>query len=357
MSAYRTPAVTFALALLIGWPLSASAIDPSLSNVSTKGTDHIQGVPFDGNRIEGDTIEEAFVIDGPFFYGTGNTCGFTDNYEEMCPYGSNSPDVVYAYTPGMSLNIRIDLCSSLYDTKVFVYDFAAGYGFGNPLACNDDASCGFDGYESYVDVFVEAGHTYHIVVDGYGGDCGDYVLNIYEVFIEILECPDGALLEAEPDCYDNYDDHFNGGCNSVPEVFSYLNGTGSGEPITTCGTSGTFLFDGTPYRDTDWYELNVTEENTITFDCIAMFPLQIFMIDGNAGCQDLEIIDYDTANTFEVASLTHTFSPGTYWFWVGPSTFDDVDCGSLYVMTVTGYTGIDSPVEASTWGKVKQAFR
>jgi hypothetical protein len=53
-----------------------------------------------------------------------------------------------------------------------------------------------------------------------------------------LECPVGALLEGEPDCYDGYVDSYNGGCNSNPYVFSVLDPAGG--TITLCGTSGVF---------------------------------------------------------------------------------------------------------------------
>src|SRR5262249_26848825 len=43
------------------------------------------------------------------------------------------------------------------------------------IACNDD----FCGISSQVnDVPIGAGHTYYIIVDGFGGDCGDYDLQV-----------------------------------------------------------------------------------------------------------------------------------------------------------------------------------
>jgi hypothetical protein len=256
----------------------------------------------------------------------------------------------------MGLDLRIDLCASTYDTKVFVYDFEAGYGFGHPIACNDDAGCGITGYQSRIEMFTQAGRTYYIVVDGYSGDCGDYSLDIYEVIGGNVECPDGALVEFEPDCYDDFVDIYDGGCNSTPPVFAWLPGTGHGEPFDVCGTSGTYLFQGSAYRDTDWYQLDVWQENQITFQCVAEFPLQIYMIDGSHGCESLQVLDSATADAYVTASLTWPFAPGTYWFWVGPYAFVDVPCGSLYVMTISGYTSGCSPAETTTWGSLKQAF-
>ncbi|MFC1572531.1 hypothetical protein ACFL6M_02925 [Candidatus Eisenbacteria bacterium] len=332
----------------------------SPSNAPSKGDDHVTGVPTDDPRVGGDTIETATVIDLLPFTDTGNTCEFAHDYDEICPYGGSlSPDVVYVYTSYTFQGVDIDLCDSDYDTKVYVYDFDAGYGFGNPYACNDDGPCGVTGYQSYIQTVFEAGHTYYIVVDGYGNDCGEYHLGVFDIYIEYVTCPDSALEEGEEDCYDGYDDQFNGGCNTLPDpIFSTLNGTCEGEAFEVCGTAGTYLFEGLHYRDTDWYELDITEESTVTFMCTANFQLLIFMIDGNNGCEGLEMIDSDEASLFpDYAILEHTFTPGTYWFWVGPSVFDDVPCGSVYLMTISGYVGSATPVPATTWGSIKSAFR
>jgi hypothetical protein len=87
-------------------------------------------------RIEGDTIEECWTIPSLPFTETGNTCGFADDYEEMCPYGSNSTDVVYSYSPPYDMCVSISLCDSYYDTKVFVYEDQCTPGV--PYACDDD---------------------------------------------------------------------------------------------------------------------------------------------------------------------------------------------------------------------------
>jgi hypothetical protein len=280
--------------------------------------------------------------------------------DEPCPYlGSTSPDVVYRLVPTGSGYCSVDLCASLYDTKVYIYEFESGHGPGSPLACNDDAGCGYSGYQSRVELFLEQGHTYYIVVDGYGGDCGTYTLSITDLIYEILVCPGGALLEGEEECHDDYEDATNPGCGAYgAPVFTPLAGTPGGAPFDVCGTGGTFLHQGMQYRDTDWYELHVTEPATIAFTCKAEFPVQIFMLDGNGGCDGMQILDFDTAGIFpDEAYLERAFSPGTYWFWVGSSVFDGVSCGSLYVMTIEGYAAPPTAAAAPSWGSVKALFR
>ncbi len=148
--------------------------------------------------------------------------------------------------------------------------------------------------------------------------------------------PDGVIHEAESDCYDEYDDAYNGGCNSDPATFQTLSPTPPGASQNVCGTSGTYIYQGGPARDTDWYEVVLTRERDLGFSVMADFPLQIVLIDGNYGCPDPPIIDIETAPPGELIGLTEYLAPGTYWLWVGPSVFEGVECGAEYCMNVTG---------------------
>ncbi len=135
----------------------------------------VSGVHNPVPQVGGEDIGTAALIPVLPYSDGGNTCGYLNDYDEACPYtGSTSPDVVYAYMPGVPEALDIALCTSLYDTKLYVYE-------NDPftlVACNDDA-CGDDGFKSeLVGVPVIPGNTYYIVVDGYGGDCGDYNLTV-----------------------------------------------------------------------------------------------------------------------------------------------------------------------------------
>ena len=324
-----------------------------------KNDGHIEGIPDPSGRIAGDTIEEAWVIPTLPFSGSDDTCEFVNDYAESCPYtGSLSPDVVYAYTATGDYYIDIDLCYSLYDTQLYVYENE--YTPGDPYACNDDYYWADPCYTYSSAIFglpIYAGNTYYIVIDGYGGDCGTYAVDIWEHPMHPLSCPGGSLEEGEPECGEDYVDEYNGGCNYPFPRFQTID-PGQGALITFCGESGTFLFEGYPYRDTDWLEITVEEQSEITFCTVAEFEFQVILIDGNQGCGGLEIIEMETAGYMEEICIAHDFSPGTYWFWVGPSGFDGWPCpGWQYVLTIDGYVGSPTPAEAGSWGAIKARFR
>jgi hypothetical protein len=212
----------------------------------------------------------------------GFTCNSIDDYYPSCAFFgiSAAPDVVYSFVPHDDTCARISLCGSGYDTCVHVYD-------GNPstmVACNDDdpeGNCGLQSGHSSVTLL--AGHTYYIVVDGFDVDCGDYYLDISECPPPcVVECPPGSALEGEPACFDDYVDSTNGGCNSAPPVYTNIpcnDGT-----ATVCGTTGTYLFQGAQYRDTDWYQFTLTTPTHVKYCINAETTTLIAILDGTAGC-------------------------------------------------------------------------
>lgn len=307
-----------------------------------------------GPRTGGDTIAQATVIAALPYTDTGATCSFVNDYDEICPYsGSTSPDVVYSYMPTQAENITVDLCASQYDTKVYIY---AG-GVGNLVACNDDAGCGYSGYQSKVaGVAVTAGVTYYIVVDGYGGACGTYNMTVSAPPPCVVDCPAGSMPEGETPCSDNYVDSFNGGCNSIPNVFEALPPQAGG-CADVCGLSGTYLYQGLSYRDTDWYDV-VGDGNTMTYQCTAEFPLLMFFFTG-LNCQNL-IGNSATADPCVQATLSASVASGTHvWLWAGPSVFTGVPCSAKYWMHVCHiYTGPPPvPAQRTTWGSIKNSYK
>ena len=204
----------------------------------------VKNIPVE--RQGGDTFFDAFEVTVPVVGLSGTTAGYNDDYDEGCPFFSDSPDVVYTFVPDMDFIAKVDLCGSSYDTKVYVYD--AGL---NVVGCSDDfysgPPCGL--YVSLIwGLPVSAGTRYYVVIDGYGGAFGDYVMTIDELPSCELACPPGAEFEGEPPLTVDYVDSWNAGCeyDSDDPLF---------QSITTglfCGVSGMFLFGGEPMQDTDW---------------------------------------------------------------------------------------------------------
>ncbi len=130
----------------------------------------------------GETIPLATVLTSLPAWGFGNSCDNDDDYDEVCPYeNGTAPDVVYLLTPPVDMPITLDLCTSNYDTKLYVYE--GSYTPGAPYACNDDywesdePPC--TEYASYIENLQLTGGTpYYIVVDGYYAECGYYELQI-----------------------------------------------------------------------------------------------------------------------------------------------------------------------------------
>ncbi|HIB31538.1 MAG TPA: hypothetical protein EYO45_00285, partial [Candidatus Marinimicrobia bacterium] len=128
-----------------------------------------------GGGTQGDVIDNPFVVTGIPFEATGTTEGFNDDYDEVCPYtGSTSNDVVYMFaTSGGTYDFS--LCESGYDTKIYIYDINQVN-----IACNDDAcnnSAG-DPYRSLLENVTLDPGLYYVIVDGYGGNNGEYQLLI-----------------------------------------------------------------------------------------------------------------------------------------------------------------------------------
>ena len=301
---------------------------------------------------QGDTVEDPFVIPSLPFTVTGNTCAFNHDYDHACPYqGSLAKDVVYRYECSEDVTVTIDLCQSTYDTKVYVFEDVAG----NVIDCNDDY-CSFQ--SRLWQVPFAGGHTYYIVIDGYdAAACGDYVLVVEEYIACVFECPAGALPEGEPECHDDYNDNYNGGCGCLPyPCFTQLQP--SCDPIVICGTSGVFTANTATYRETDWYQIDLTQSANICLSGDAEIPMYYFIIDGRDGCMG-DVVAYAVAGPCELMTdLCYQCGPGTWWLWAGPLQWDlDFACGSVYWMEITGYTNEASPAEGTTWGRVKDLFR
>jgi hypothetical protein len=343
------------LAVLIALCLAGVALgaqSPTGNKLDTSHKGQSLGDGARGPRTGGDTIANATVITSWPFEDTGTTCSYNNDYDEVCPYsGSTSPDVVYSYTAHGNEVIGLELCSSLYDTKLYVYAGAVG----NLVACNDDAGCGYSGYQSIIqNVSMTAGVTYYIVVDGYGGACGTYTLRNWYVPCQV-DCPAGAMHESEPPCGNNYYDTYDGGCNGSGWLSIPAQDNGCAD---LCGKSGTYLYNGLSYRDTDWFDV-IGDGGTMTYQARAEFPLEMIFIYGT-DCNNL-LYDLTTESICATGQLARTVADGAHvWLSIGPSAFTGVPCDGLssdYVIHVCGIGSAPTPSRKASWGTIKNLYR
>jgi hypothetical protein len=274
----------------------------------------------------GDTCASAQVVASVPFNGTGDTCICNNDYDETCPYsGSTSPDLVYSYTPAADECVNITLCNgSAYDTKLYVYENTCP----SLIACNDDSCPGY--VSELTNVNLIGGNTYYIVIDGYGGACGNYVIDIAPCPPPCdVTCAPGDTPENEANC-GIPDDPINGGCNTDP-----VNPPTS--PVA-CGQEycGTGAFDGS-LRDTDWYEITIASSTRFTWTVNGEFDSLMGLIEtspaGSADCADGT--GYINPAGFPIdcipgSVITECLPAGTYRFFVAPIFGDLVTCGKEY---------------------------
>jgi hypothetical protein len=286
----------------------------------------VQPPPANDARVGGDTVASAVPIPELPFSDTGSTAGFNDDYDEICPYDApGSPDVVYSLELVESVSLTVDLCGSSYDTKVYLYDEALQL-----ITCNDDYYFDEDPCGLYVSKIAGAilagGQTIYIVVDGYGGEFGDYVLEVTSgpPVPCGLPCPPDFLPEGEPPLVDDYVDEWNGGCNSemYGTPFQVLNDPLPPETGLLCGVSGWYVTDGFDYRDTDWFEVYIDDDGEVVLTLDAQQPtlmLELFPQD----CIAALVVQEEQAGPCAPATMTVTGPPTTWaWVWVGPASFE-----------------------------------
>jgi len=323
--------------------------------LAQKSDDHVLRNPVSDSRQGGETIADAVEVPFPFS-DAGATCDNVDDYDEVCPYpGSTSPDVVYTFVPASSLEATVDLLGSSYDTKVYLYDEDLQL-----VACNDDF------YPDYVSCIQNlpfvGGQRYYLVIDGYGGDCGEYVVNICENMPCATSCADIDVLEDEPPLVEGYVDTYNAGCDADPPVFQFVEPPVGDDVLWLCGDSGYFGEGLQPEHDTDWFQM-VAMGDEVRIDMFAPygFPvrLDVLFLDD---CQNVSLLPYELEVCTDMSNLIVPTAPGQlltlrvaplYDFPIGCSGNLDVD---QYRLRVEGLA-VTVATESRTWSEVKAMHR
>ncbi|MBD3221287.1 hypothetical protein GF314_08580 [bacterium] len=336
------------LAIMITVLLALAGATRAFDLGTEAGPKPVVDVPINvpGDRQGGDTILDAMPITIPG-EDTGSTAGYGDDYDEVCPYtGSTSPDVVYTVTPAVDVVVDVDMLGSTFDTKIYVYDDEL-----NLLACNDDY---YADYVSRIEELALVGGTDHyIVVDGYGGDFGDYVITIsaFEP-CEITHWP-WFVDEGEPPLTIDYEDTWNGGCNTDPENPPFQ--PGHGHAID--GVSGFYLYQGSSRRDTDWFEFVLPQDG---YPVYAEAEVESYLFElGPADCGSVDVVQSVVIEECSEGTLWLTGTPGsTVWLWFGPTTFSAPDGSDVYEYDYWIHFGwFPSATENQSWSEIKALFR
>jgi len=307
-------------------------------------------------RDGGDTVDDALIIESLPFTDTGNTCGASDDYDAVCYEPSTSPDLVYQFTPAADMIVDIDLCGSSYDTKVFLLDHELGQ-----VACSDDTyygaghPCGtFNAALEFI--ALEEGVLYYIVIDGWGGECGDYELLIEETIPCDILCPDGGVDENETPMSGQYD-QYNAGCFSDWSApMDYILPTPGIDVFYLCGDNGFYVIPEGGGYDHDWWEVIVGSGEEVIVTLTAQRTtnlLQLSLPDGD--CNASVIIQETFNDPCGSASLQILGEPGSsVYFWVH-TIYNEYPNGEYpyYVEVIGGAVA----VEQRSWSQVKALYK
>jgi len=151
-----------------------------------------------------------------------------------------------------------------------------------------------------------------------------------------------GVLEGEPACADEYVDYYNGGCNYTPNTFLPVI---PGQLMLAQG--GHFTYQGSDYRDTDWFEYVGTDSTAFTYRAVGEFDLQIYLVDGAAGCSGYSLIGDSYAAANDTALIEMTVGPGTYWLWAGTADFTGWPCPQDYKFWFTVAPALANSVPAT----------
>ncbi len=331
----------------------------ALATPDVKSNSHVGLNAASDSREGGETIADAIPIPpGVWNWAdSGATCDNLDDYDEICPFsGSTSPDVVYSYQYDGCKYITFDLYGSFYDTKIYIYDEQL-----NLLACNDDY---YWDYTSCIDFFSDYSGLLYIVIDGYGGDCGLYMIVLYEMAgpppPHYVECPTNAQLENEPPPADGYVDQFNGGCDAETPVFQQLFGGQGDLELDFCGELGWFTTDDVAMRDTDWFQV-VADGQEILWTVDSQYYGTLCRRSGAVDCSEpVVILEEMVVGSGLVETMTIPTFPGEIiTLWILPNQIEEPICfinPFEYVFHLSGVSGTVD-VQPETWDGVKSLYR
>jgi hypothetical protein len=254
---------------------------------------------------------------------TGSTTAQLDSTRPGCGFSSGAPDTIYSFTAPEAGTYFFDTFGSSFNTILHVLDGSCA---GPALGCNDDAG----GPQSRLNVDLAADQTVLVVVDGYSGGAGDYVLDVNR-FVGAGTCATPIDLGS-----------------AVPQVATGTTLTQPSSTSPTCGFSSsapdvvynfTAPADGTYIFDTFGSSFN-TILHVLDHDCAGSV---LACNDDAGGAQSRLNVELLAGQTVNVVVDGYAASTGDYVLsvnqFIGAGTCSTaLDLGSTVPQTVSGST-------------------
>jgi len=168
----------------------------------------------------------------------GDTAAGSDRYSPPCGARPGTPDAVWRFTPPASGPYQLDVIAR-FDSLLAIY----GPDGGEPLGCNDDFG---SARRSRLVVSLEEGVEYAVVIDGYNGATGRY------------------LLRASPV-------RSGGGTLALGQSVAGHTGVGSDRFTPSCGA--------TPGSPEEVWRITIPQDGTYRFSVHAGFDAVVALID------------------------------------------------------------------------------
>ena len=111
---------------------------------------------------------------------------------------------------------------------------------------------------------------------------------------------------------------------------------------------GTFYAEGNT-RDTDWYEIIVSDSSDLSINITTEVPSYLYIIDGNSSCGNPIVIDSSYVFQCTNLNLQQSLSSGVYWIVVMPSSYSYLPCSDSadYLMDVSWTINCSMTVNAN----------
>jgi hypothetical protein len=130
----------------------------------------------DGRPLTGEDAASPRAATRLPFRDTGDSSAFRDDYDAEPAAPDGAPDVVYRFRPAADMAVTISTCGSSFDTKLLLaQDLRQPATY---ITNDDDRGCEYNSANSRIDAALRANTSYYVVVDGYAGASGPFVLQM-----------------------------------------------------------------------------------------------------------------------------------------------------------------------------------